>query len=900
MIGQTISHYKILEKLGEGGMGVVYKAQDTTLDRFVALKFLPAHLAASEQDKARFMQEARAAATLDHPNICTIHSIEEHEGQLFIAMQFVDGELLRNRMSGISAKQAIEIGMQVAEGLAAAHEKGIVHRDVKPENIMVRKDGIVQIMDFGLAKLKGVSRLTKEGSTVGTAGYMSPEQVQGQDADHRSDIFSLGVLLYEMFTGQLPFKGVHETAIAYEIVNVDALPMAAVRPDINPALDAIVLECLEKDPKERTQSASQVAVDLKRYKRESSRQRASRITAARPVVPPSSQGYPTTSGVNTDPKGVSGKRTVSWVITGVVAAIMLVIGYGISYLTSSPASVVSVIRASITMPAGIRYNDNLGGHSSISPDGSMIVFVGSDSANRASLWIRQLSSGETRILAGTEHAQYPFWSYDSRSIGFFADGKVRTIDAKGGPVLELADAPFGRGGAWSQGNNIVYSPSVSDPNFYEVPASGGTPHPVTAFDSATGTAPRFPFFLPDGKHFIFSMLDLSGNGTRSDIYLGSTENHEAKKLLDGCSYGMAASGYLFYLRQGILVSQPFDPGSFALTGTPNSLEDNINSWAPRAKADFSLSVNGVLLYAVSSSARTSELLWISSDGTESLIGQLDFFTTIALSPDETLIAFDQWDVKSSNQDVWIYDIASKVKTRLTFGQSGGDGPCWSRDGKKIYYNAEVDGSKANVYVKQSDGSGEEMLLAQEKAAASVGYYPEDVSPDGRYLLLRVQNESRSELATMDLSDPKRPIAVVKLGIDGKGGRFSPNGKWIVYSSNESAASQLYISPFKGKAGKWQLPSDAGNRPNWGKGAIQYFSSARDRYESCDITFSSGSPVFGQPKPLFPGGRFQSSYIYAVSKDGKKYLGVRPPNAGVGSNLSIVVNWKGLVTSDRLR
>ncbi len=317
MIGTTISHYTILEKLGEGGMGIVYKAHDTKLERDVALKFLPAHLSASEQDKARFMQEAKAAATLDHPNICTIHSIEEHEGpasagapagkHLFIAMQFVDGQLLRDRMSGLNEKQSIEIGIQVADGLAAAHEKGIVHRDIKPENIMVRKDGIVQIMDFGLAKLKGVSRLTKEGSTVGTAGYMSPEQVQGQDADHRSDIFSLGVLLYEMLVGQLPFKGVHETAIAYEIVNVDAIPMSAVRQSIAPELDAIVLECLEKDPNERAQSARQIAIDLKRYKRESSRQRASRITAVRPAFTGSREqgrGEATTSAPRPDPRGI--------------------------------------------------------------------------------------------------------------------------------------------------------------------------------------------------------------------------------------------------------------------------------------------------------------------------------------------------------------------------------------------------------------------------------------------------------------------------------------------------------------------------------------------------------------------------------------------------------------------
>ena len=354
MIGQTISHYKILALLGEGGMGVVYKAQDTTLDRFVALKFLPPHLSASEQDKARFLQEARAAATLDHPNICTIYSIEEHDGQMFIVMQFVDGELLRTRMNGLSMKQAIEIGMQVGEGLAAAHEKGIVHRDIKPENIMVRKDGIAQIMDFGLAKLKGVSRLTKEGSTVGTAGYMSPEQVQGQDADHRSDIFSLGVLLYEMFTGRLPFKGVHETAIAYEIVNVDAIPMSVAKPDIDPALDAIVLECLEKDPKDRTQSAGQVAVDLKRYRRESSLQRASRITAARPVVSASSPGYSTMPAKEIGREETSEKRTVSWIITAAIAVIMLVIGYGVSSLSSSPANGPPVIRASIQFLPTVR------------------------------------------------------------------------------------------------------------------------------------------------------------------------------------------------------------------------------------------------------------------------------------------------------------------------------------------------------------------------------------------------------------------------------------------------------------------------------------------------------------------------------------------------------------------
>ncbi|MEE9288313.1 MAG: serine/threonine-protein kinase, partial [Bacteroidota bacterium] len=270
MIGQTISHYKILEKLGQGGMGVVYKAQDTKLERLAALKFLPPHLAASEEDKARFVQEAKAAAALNHPNVCSIYDIQEHDGQMFIVMEYVEGQTLRDKKQNFSIKQVIDIGIQLADGLATAHEHGIVHRDIKPENIMVRKDGIVQIMDFGLAKLRGVSRLTKEGSTIGTVGYMSPEQVQGFDTDHRSDIFSLGVVLYELLAGQSPFQGVHETAIFYDIVNVDPAPVSSLRQEVDPALDAIILECLAKEPDDRYQSAKEVTKELKRFKRESS------------------------------------------------------------------------------------------------------------------------------------------------------------------------------------------------------------------------------------------------------------------------------------------------------------------------------------------------------------------------------------------------------------------------------------------------------------------------------------------------------------------------------------------------------------------------------------------------------------------------------------------------------
>jgi eukaryotic-like serine/threonine-protein kinase len=897
MIGTTVSHYNILEKLGEGGMGVVYKANDTKLNRTVALKFLPPHIAASDQDKARFIQEAQSASALNHPNVCTIHDIQEYDGQLFIVMEFVDGQTLGEKKGTIGTKQAIEIGIQIAEGLAAAHEKGIVHRDIKPDNIMIRKDGIAQIMDFGLAKLKGsVSQLTKEGSTVGTAAYMSPEAVQGQDTDHRSDIFSLGVVLHELFTGELPFKGVHETALAYETVNVDAPPMSSVKPEIDQTLDAIILECLEKDPGERTQSARQVAVDLKRYRRESSRQRVSRITAARPALSSSSRDKAGMPGSETNLNEVSFKRSIPWVLISVIAMFMLLIGYGFSILGGSSTGDLPVVRASIEMPDGIRYNETVGGHSSISPDGSMIVMSGIDSLNQTRLWIRQLRTDESRVLRGTEGATYPFWSPDNRSIGFFADGKLKTVELSGGLVLTLADAPFGRGGAWSTTGEIIYSPSVSDPNFFAVPSSGGTPRQVTAIDSTAEAAPRFPAFLPDGVHFLFSLIDLSDDNYPADLYVGSLGSSDTKKILEGSYYGLHAAGYLFYFRQGILTAQPFDPKSFSLKDRPVSLQGNVNFWFLRAKADFSVTDNGVLLFAQSVSSATSELLWVDDDGTTELIREVNPDGQVILSPDESRIAYGQFDVQSGVADIWIYDLVGGGNTLLTSTTVWSHSPRWSRDGTKLYYNSEVGGNKANIYVTLSDGSGAEELLTRGETGTSVEFIPTDVSPDGRFLLLHVGDESGFELAVLDLNDTKRPIPVRKLGIRGSNSRFSPDGNWIVYQTDDAGVNRLYVSSFDGRTGRWQLPADAGVQPYWHEEKIIYFSTARDRFESCEISIAAGSPIFDQPKPLFPIGQTGNIIIHGVSKNREKYLGVRPAGAGTSNSLSVVVNWKELVES----
>ena len=443
MIGQTISHYRVIDKLGEGGMGEVFLAEDTKLDRKVALKFLPAHMSVQDDVKARFIQEAKAASALNHPNVCTIYDILEADGRIFIAMEYVDGQTLRDKRGTLSEKQTLEVAAQIADGLAAAHEKGIVHRDIKSENIMLRKDGIPQIMDFGLAKLRGVSRLTKEGSTLGTVGYMSPEQALGHDVDHRSDLFSLGVVIYEMLTGEMPFKGGHEAAIMYEIVNVDAAPPSAVKPDIDPELDRIVLECLQKEPSERYQGAREIAKDLRRFKRDSGRKTASRIAPAGSAIKSR-----TTVAV------ASGKTSrLPWLVVGVLAIAVLAL---LKLQFSRPEHSREVMRVNLTLPEGNA--DYLGRGLALSPDGRALAFIATDPASGArQIYLRPLDAFDSRPVSGTERGQLPFWSPDGRQIGFFVDGKLKTVPVLAGAPITICDEAISpRGAVWATDNTILF------------------------------------------------------------------------------------------------------------------------------------------------------------------------------------------------------------------------------------------------------------------------------------------------------------------------------------------------------------------------------------------------------------------------------------------------------------
>ncbi|HEY6952144.1 MAG TPA: protein kinase [Bacteroidota bacterium] len=870
MIGSTISHYKILEKLGEGGMGVVYKAQDTKLDRFVALKFLPPHLNASEADKARFIQEAKAASALNHPNVCTIHDIQEHDGQMFIIMEFVEGQTLQEKKSSVSFKQAIDIGIQVADGLAAAHEKGIVHRDIKPENIMIRKDGIAQIMDFGLAKLHGVSRLTKEGSTVGTAGYMSPEQVQGQDADHRSDIFSYGVLLYELLTGQLPFKGIHETALAYEIVNVDPAPMSSVRPEIDPTLDALVLECLEKDPNERSQSARQIAIDLKRFKRESSRQRMSRITAARPV--PDTRRLETIETATT-----KWRRTVWPAISGLLALFVVV-------LVWNPwrTSVVTrpVMRFTIDLPANAPL---VGGNTNgvtLSSDGRYMAYCGL-SGNTIRLFVRRLDQLDAVPIQGTDGALYPVFSPDDQWIAYEANGAIWKVPIAGGASERIcAIEGQSRGIAWTHDNTILFghiSRGIS-----RVSAEGGTPELITKLDTKAGEiSHRFPQLLPDGKTIIFT-VKTNNIATFDDALIEAERIGSGKRtiLVRGGTGGQyVPAGYLVYGRGASIYAVSLDADRLEVKGPPVAIE--AGGWLNHGSGDvvMAFSSTGAFVFAPSGPLSFDNVaeVWLNRQGKMlPLLDSARAYAAASFSPDGQKIAIA---VQAANDDIWVYHRIRGTLTRLTFEGGNHADPLWSPDGKYVFYLAE-NGATPDIFRKAWDGSGPEERLTNGLNVSSLT----SIRSDGKVLAF-IQN---GDIWILPLDGDRKPVPFLRTPAIERGASFSPDGRWIAYSSNESGRDEVYVIPYPGRDGKWQISADGGIAPLWNRNGRELFYINDSKLMVTEIKESS-SFDFSIPKVLFtipPNASIQD-----IAPQGDRFAaGVVRTQELTQSKLTVVLEW----------
>jgi serine/threonine protein kinase len=884
MIGETILHYKILEKLGEGGMGEVYKAQDTKLDRFVALKFLPTQLTASEDDKARFIQEAKAASAMNHPNVCTIYSIEEYNEQLFIAMEFVEGKTLKDKKDSLSEKQILEIGIQVAEGLAAAHEKGIVHRDIKPENIMVRKDGIAQIMDFGLAKLysdSNVSRLTKAGTTMGTMGYMSPEQVQGLDVDHRTDIFSLGVVLYEMLGGESPFKGMHETAIMYEIVNVEAPPLSTVNEGIDPELDEIILECLEKDKDERCQSAKELAKDLRKVKK-STGHRKSRIYKTQSFTN-DNENTRTKSGVfDVNFKKKLFKNKIPLAIISVLTLALLISLYVL--INSTPGISSKPMHLSLNINEGIA----LGPYSSfaISPDGSSIVYL-VNRANSRMLYLRKLDSFEGKVIPGTEGAYSPAFSPDSKWVGFLTTGGLKKILLSSGAVISLSKGqpqiPYFY---WAKDNNIYFSTQFTG-GIYRVTSENDKLENVAEPDVKKGEISyRFPQLLADNNTLIFSSESGNESGN-SDILVKDLSSGKVKTLINNAGYPRyLKTGYLTYIKSNALFAVKFNPGNMSISGTPFPMIPEVATIPQFGFAEMSISENGTLVYLPGGPLSTvRNIVWVDKSG--KVLKSTDLNQPVEdmnLSPDGKKIAVT---IEGILYSIWIYDIQRETLSRLTYNADDRD-PLWTPDGKSIVYGSFRKGNYG-LFLASTENNSNETMLRKSKYWMD----PYSISSDGKYLFYSELDSLNSEHAFyMELKKGAKGIPIADLKFKSRIASISPNNKYIAYEGMESGKDEIYVVPFKSPGSKIQVSVNGGIRPLWsadGK-TLYYFENEK----LMKISVNTGTQFSaGTPKEVFSAKDYfiETGHFYALEPGTNNFIMLKEKDSKYSQNsLNIIPNW----------
>jgi len=866
-------------------MGEVYRAYDQAMRREVAIKVLPAALSADKDRLARFEQEAQAAGALNHPNILVVHHIETHEGAPYIVSELLEGATLRERTGGAALPQrkAIDYALQTAQGLAAAHEKGIVHRDLKPDNIFITKDGRVKILDFGIAKLtqpEGIQSQTEiptrrvdtdPGTVMGTVGYMSPEQVRGKGVDHRSDIFSFGAILYEMLSGHRAFHGESAADTMSAILKEDPPDLSDTNQNISPALERLVNHCLEKNPEARFHSARDLAFALE---------------ALSGSAPTSAQTMAMTA--------VSSRRLTrrelilgSVAAVAVIAAIILGIVLASSYFprSSSPAP-AAVTRFLILPPEKADYV----GAPVISPDGRLLVFAATDASGKESLWIRPLDSLDAHPLSGAEtlgSGGSPFWSPDSRSIGFFAGGKLKRIDVSGGPAQILCDAPAGGNGTWNREGVIVFMRNLGQ-GLFRVSSASGTPIPVTTLDKSRNEIGHvWPRFLPDGRHFLF--LGLTSLEEKAAIFVGSLDSKETKLLLNAHSnMAYAPPGYLLFAREQTLMAQRFNADTLELTGEAVPVAEGIGRALTSGITFFSVSETGLLVYR-SQLAAGSQLSWFDRGGKQlGTLGAPGSYAALRFSPDEKHVALQGVDEEKRTQDIWTIELARGTPTRLTFDPAIDIYPIWSPDGSRIAFASTREGL-ANLYEKPSSGAGDDQLLFKSDDTK----LPTDWSPDGRYLLYQDRSPKDFDLWVLPLFGERKPMVFLQTDFAEEYARFSPDERWIVYVSNESGKREIYVRGFPDSGGKWQISNNGGTQPHWRRDGKELFYLSPDKkLMAVEVNGSSNTFESGIPKTLFdlhipPTDRFSD---YDVTADGQRFLVNTVVEQNVHSPVTVVLNW----------
>jgi serine/threonine protein kinase len=870
--GTHLGPYEISGPLGSGGMGEVYRARDTRLERSVAIKILPRELSNDPIRKQRFEREAKTISSLNHPNICTLYDVGSQDGVDFLVMECVEGETLAKRLEKgpLPLEQVLKIGAQIADALDKAHRAGIVHRDLKPGNIMLTATG-AKLLDFGLAKpaalVSGMTLtaavpttpVTQEGTVVGTFQYMSPEQIEGKEVDGRSDIFSLGAVLYEMLMGKRAFEGKSQLSVASAILEKEPEPISAARPTTPPALDHAVKKCLAKHPDERWQSASDLASDLKWIGDAGSQTGEVRV-----------------------PGGRRRWERASWLLTS--AFLLVAVAASAAWWQASHRRSPSMyFHTSVPFAA----NDV-----ALSPDGRILAMIAySGQANYYVLWTHEVGSHRTNSIDGTQGATYPFWSPDGKFIAFFADGKLKKVGVSGGQPQVVCDAPNGRGGTWNRDGVIVFTPDGFG-GLFRVSSSGGSPVEMTKPDSSRfETSHRWPVFLPDGKHFIYLAANFSGQTENNAIFLSSLDSQERSLVVStSANAAYAEPGYLIYMRDKTLVAQLFDRRRYVLSGEPHTLSDEVLYASLVGRAVFSVSSGEVLVTQTGKGASLSQLTWFERSGKAAgTVGVPGMYSNVRLSSDGHRVVGDQTDPEGRHTDIWIREVAAGLPpTRLTFDPSLHWTPIWSPDGKQIMYSANRK-LGMQLYVKNADGSGSEKEVTDLGVGLMVNAW--DWSRDGKSALFRKRNE------LWYFSWPEsvaKPLIQAKWTV--QNAQFSPDGRWMAYASNETGNMEIYVSTFPRSDGKWQVSSAGGYEPRWRQdGKELFYLSAEGKMMAVAVTpgagFKAGSPVAlfqttHRRQPISAQDRFS----YDVSGDGQRFLiNTKLDEANVAP-LSIHLNW----------
>ncbi len=822
--------------------------------------------------KQRFDREARTISSLSHPHICALYDIGHQDGIDYLVMEFLEGETLAQRLNRgpLPIVQVLRFGMQIADALDKAHRQGVVHRDLKPGNVMITKSGI-KLLDFGLAKLQvsviqnipGVSALpteqralTAEGTILGTLQYMSPEQLEGRETDARTDIFALGTVLYEMATGRKAFTGKSQASLIAAILSSEPAPISTIQPMSPPAFDRVVKTCLAKDPEDRWQTPHDVMLELKWIAEGGSQ-----------------AGLPVTVVVRR-----KNRERIAWVL---VSLFFIAFALAAFLYFSKPSQQAATLHVSVLSPEiGTLW------HSVISPDGRTLAIVAIDTAGKSTLWMRPLAAETATRLPETEGANRPFWSPDSRYIGFFADKKLKKIQIPSGRPEVICDAPQNDGASWGQKNVIIFSHKNV---LYRVPSNGGTPEAVTKLEPMQ-EAHRWPYFLPDGTHFLF--LDDADKRDNHQLRIGSLDSQETKKIMSPfISTIQYSPGYIYFVRAGTLMAQTFDAKNMGFEGSPIPIVDNVADVGPDHHFDFSVSQNGTIVYQQMNPV--SQLTWFDRSGAKmNSVGEPGRYAAMDLSPDEKWVAVEVLDQDFRDGDIWLFQTSRGTTSRFTFDPNWDLAPVWSMDGNGIAFGSSRSGETIDLYQKTLSGAEAEKLEFKSPEKK----FPTCWSPDGKYLLYMIENENTgADIYSLPLFGDRRPKSLIRTPFNEGQVQLSPDGRWISYVSDESGKPEIYVQTMPPSGQKWQISNRGGSDARWRRdGKELFFISSESKLMVVQI---QTNPAFDAtfPKPLFvTNARFMGPmrWNYSISNDGQRFLINTLVETSTVRPVHLIFNWKG--------